>query len=197
MLKAFIRSAVKIFLAFSVFMFIGLAGDSFARDKNPCAKNPCMAKNPCVAKNTPIRKNPVKDSAKLKTMSEKLWASTSLGKSGKSCNTCHPNGALLKKEPFPKYIGMADDILTMDQMINFCMTNPMKGKPLAWNSQEMTALAAYVLANSNESAEPMHPCGMKNPCDVKNPCAMKNPCGAANPCAKKNPCAMKNPCGGR
>ena len=36
MLKAFIMPVVKIFLALSVFMLIGLAGDSFARDKNPC-----------------------------------------------------------------------------------------------------------------------------------------------------------------
>ncbi|OGQ56049.1 MAG: hypothetical protein A3J24_05995 [Deltaproteobacteria bacterium RIFCSPLOWO2_02_FULL_53_8] len=70
------------------------------------------------------------------------------------------------------------------------MTNPMKGKPLAWNSQEMTALAAYITANSMESAA-MNPCNMKNPCNLKNPCDMKNPC------AKKNPCSMKNPCGAR
>ena len=58
---------------------------------------------------------------------------------------------------------MAGDIVTMDQMINFCMINPMKGKPLAWNSQEMTALGAYITANSKESAMPMmNPCAPKN-----------------------------------
>lgn len=183
MVKPFIRPLVKTLLVISMFMLLGLPEDSFAKDTNPCSK---MSKNPCAAaKNIPVRKNPVKDSAKLKGMSEKLWASAALGTSGNSCATCHPNGAGLKKEPFPKYIKMADDILTMDQMINFCMTNPMKGKPLAWNSQEMTALAAYITANSKESAATMNPCNMKNPCDLKNPCA------------KKNPCSMKNPCGGR
>lgn len=181
MVKPFIRPLIKTLLVISMFMLLGLPEDSFAKDTNPCSK---MSRNPCAAKNIPVRKNPVKDSAKLKGMSEKLWASAALGTSGNSCATCHPNGAGLKKEPFPKYIKMADDILTMDQMINFCMTNPMKGKPLAWNSQEMTALAAYVSANSKESA-------------AMNPCNMKNPCGAQNPCAKKNPCSMKNPCGGR
>lgn len=194
MLKPFIRPLAKVFLVVSMFMLLGLPEDSFAKDTNPCSK---MPRNPCASKNIPVRKNPVKDSAKLKEMSEKLWAATSLGASGNSCATCHPNGAGLKKEPFPKYIKMADDILTTDQMINFCMVNPMKGKPLAWNSQEMTALAAYVSANSKESAATMNPCSMKNPCNLKNPCGMKNPCGARNPCAKKNPCSMKNPCGGR
>lgn len=146
--------------------------------KNPCSKNPCMAKNPCATKSIPIRKNPIKDSAKLKEMSEKLWGSTSLGTSGLSCSACHPDGARLKKEPFPKHIKMTGDILTMDQMINFCMVNPMKGKPLKWNSQEMTALAAYITANARESAmSPMNPCDMKNPCGMKNPCSSKNPCG--------------------
>ena len=177
MQKPFLSLIVKTFLAFSVFVLFGLADDSFAKDANPCARNPCMAKNPCAAKNTPIRKNPIKDSAKLKEKGEKLWADTALGTSGMTCGTCHPNGAGLKKEPFPKHIKMADDILTMDQMINFCMVNPMKGKPLAWNSQEMTALASYITANSGKGAAAMNPCAMKNPCAKKNPCSMKNPCG--------------------
>jgi cytochrome c len=82
---------------------------------------------------------------------------------------------------------MADDTLTLDQMINFCMINPMKGKRIEWNSQKMTALAAYVASHS----------GATNPCSVKNPCGV-NPC-ASNPCATKNPCGTNpcsaNPCG--
>ena len=169
---------LKVLLIVPVLIALGLAGGAAAKDKNPCSKNPCMAKNPCAAKNIPIRKTPIKDSDKLKVMSENLWGSTSLGTSGLSCSTCHQDGAGLKKEPFPKHIKMTGDILTMDQMINFCMVNPMKGKPLKWNSQEMTALAAYITANSRESAmSPMNPCDMKNPCGMKNPCSSKNPCG--------------------
>jgi hypothetical protein len=36
------------------------------------------------------------------------------------------------------------------------MTNPMKGKPLSWNSQEMTALAAYVQSLPKVEGEAMH-----------------------------------------
>ncbi|MBI5344816.1 MAG: hypothetical protein HZB83_05695 [Deltaproteobacteria bacterium] len=163
----------KVLLIAAVLTTLGFADGAAAKDKNPCSKNPCMAKNPCAAKNIPIRTNPIMDPAKLKEMGEKLWADTKLGTSGLSCGTCHPNGAGLKKEPFPKHIKMTGDIVTMDQMINFCMVNPMKGKLLAWNSQEMTALAAYITANSRESAAPVNPCSMKNPCGSKNPCGMK------------------------
>ncbi len=163
---------LSLLLIAPVFITLSFAGVASAKDKNPRSKNPCAAKNPCVAKNIPIRKNPIKDPSGLKEMGEKLWGDASLGRSGLSCATCHADGAGLKKEPFPKYIKMPDDIVTMDQMINFCMLNPMKGKPLAWNSIEMTALAAYVSANAREGAAPV------NPCAAKNPCSMKNPCGA-------------------
>ena len=39
---------------------------------------------------------------------------------------------------------MAGDILTLEQMINFCMINTMKAEPLKWNSKEITALATYI-----------------------------------------------------
>ncbi|MCC6502641.1 MAG: hypothetical protein IT362_05860 [Deltaproteobacteria bacterium] len=157
------RTVLKISLAVVAIAASGLIAGAEAKDRNPCAKNPCMAKNPCAMSPMPIRKNMITDSARLMEMADKLWSDTMLGTSGNACATCHPNGAGLKKEPFPKHIKMAGDIVTMDQMINFCMVNPMKGKPLAWNSQEMTALGAYITANSKESAMPMmNPCAPKN-----------------------------------
>ncbi|TAN59877.1 hypothetical protein EPN18_09625 [bacterium] len=154
---------LKVFLVASVFITLSFIDVAAAEDKNPCA-----------SKNIPIRKNAIKDSVALKEMGIKLWGSTAMGTSGTACGTCHPDGAGLKKEPFPKYIKMPDDIVTMDQMINFCMVNPMKGKPLKWNSQEMTALAGYITVNAKDGATaPVNPCGMKNPCASKNPCGMK------------------------
>lgn len=157
-------SALSIALAL---MGLCLADKALATDKNP-SKKPSTAMNPCAIKNIPIRKDPITDPVALKEMGERLWVSTALGASGASCSTCHPNGAGLKKEPFPRFVKMTGDIVTMDQMINFCMVNPMKGKPLPWNSQEMTALAAYITANSMEKATtPANPCAMKNPCGAR------------------------------
>ena len=163
--------------------------------KNPCSanpcgmKNPCSAKNPCAAAPKNIRKTAVRDMDVLMNTAEKLWNDPKLGTAGVSCATCHPDGMGLKAEPFPRHMKMANDILTLDQMINFCMTNPMKGKALQWNSTEMTALAAYVKAHTKEGDHEHKSCST-NPCGMKNPCSMKNPCGV-------NPCVMKNPCGKR
>ena len=98
---------------------------------------------------------------------------------------------------------MPQDIVTLDQMINFCVTNPMEGDPLEWNSAEMTAIAAYVMRNAKEGGKSKNACAVNpskdNPCS-ENPCTA-NPCGAnpctANPCTANpctaNPCSM-NPC---
>lgn len=179
------KSAVKLIMVFAIALTLGVAGSGAAGEKNPCSANPCAmkkAKSKAAPQNKPIRKEKIRDYDALVKKGVSLWADPSLGKSGASCSTCHPGGAGLKAEPFPKYISMADDIITLDQMINFCMTNPMKAKPLVWNSVEITALASYVKANAKEAAA------------MKNPCSMKNPCNAKNPCSKKNPCGMKNPC---
>jgi cytochrome c len=176
---------VTVLLVLPLIMLAG--GNGQAGEKNPCAKNPCVMKNPCAKnpcaanpcamKPKPIRKAAIKDNAKLMEIGEKLWSDTKLGTSGTACATCHPDGQGLKNTPFPKYLKMPDDILTLDQMINFCMKNPMKGKPLQWNSLEMTALAAYVQSHAKEEGEPANPCAAKNPCMMENPCGMKNPCG--------------------
>jgi cytochrome c len=172
--------ATAILMAMLFVLTGALVNDAKAGQKmNPCGVNPCGVSNPCGAKMkdasdiTPIRKWQMNNYAKVAERGERLWVETTLGKSGKSCASCHPNGANLNSKPYPKYIKMADDVLTLDQMINFCMINPMKGKALSWNSQKMTALAAYV-SNHSKAA---NPCGMKNPCGVMNPCAGKNPCG--------------------
>ena len=183
------RTIGAILFVLLLVMFGGMRGDVQAGDKNPCGKNPCSMKNPCgknpcgmknpcaanpcAMKPKPIRKTTIKDSAKLMAMGEKLWVDTKLGSSGLSCGTCHPDGKGLKMTPFPKYLKMPDDVLTLDQMINFCMKNPMKGKALAWNSLEITALAAYVQSHAKEESEPVNPCSIKNPCGMKNPCGRK------------------------
>lgn len=158
-----------------------------SKKQNPCGMNPCSKKhNPCAKKDIkPIRKHKVTSEKKNLAYGVKLWNDSSLGTSGLACASCHPGGEGLKKSSFPKFIEMAGDVLTKDQMINFCMKNPMKGKPLSWNSQKLTAIAAYITANS-KGGDVKNPCA-KNPCS-KNPCAMKH-----NPCSK-NPCGM-NPCG--
>ncbi len=155
---------------------------------NPCGgiKNPCGVKNPCSTAPDikPIRSKHTKDYPKLLAMGKKLWNNDSLGKSGLSCMSCHDDHQDLHPEKgllWPRYVNMPQDILTLDQMINFCMINPMEGKQLNPNSMKMTAMAAYYThymksAKNMGKEPPMNPC---NPCSGKMPRTdkMRNPCG--------------------
>lgn len=150
MKKKFLTGLVFIVLVFG----FGLFAKS-ALAANPCVKNPCSAGK--AKANTPIRRGLLTDMAKLKAHASKLWRDSSLGTTGLSCNSCHPRGKGLKAGSWPKKIKMAGDILTLDQMINFCMTNPMKARPLMWNSRRLTALVYYVSTHS-KGAKTVNPC---------------------------------------
>jgi cytochrome c len=41
------------------------------------------------------------------------------------------------------YWPMAAKVMTLDQVVNFCITNPLKGEALAWDDQRLTDLVAY------------------------------------------------------
>ena len=116
---------------------------------NPCAMNPCAA-NPCAAsKSTPIREHAFDSFGQAAALGEKMWKDENLGTSGLACLSCHTDHALLnldRNQNFPHYVKMVGDVVTLDQMINYCMLKPMKGKPFARDSKEMTAMAAYFRA---------------------------------------------------
>ena len=116
---------------------------------NPCAMNPCSAANPCSAGNTPIRKHAFDNFQQAADAGKKMWGDESLGTAGVSCLSCHADHELLnleKNQNFPHYVNMVGDVVTLDQMINYCMINPMKGKQFDKNSKELTAMAAYFRA---------------------------------------------------
>jgi len=72
-----------------------------------------------------------------------------MGSAGVVYMSCHADHELLhldKNQNFPHYVKLVGDVVTLDQMINNCMINPMKGKPIDPNSKEMTAMAAYYRA---------------------------------------------------
>jgi len=129
--------------------------------KNPCSMNPC---NPCSMKNktnpcstnpcstsqrAPIRAKAFKSFGEAATLGKKMWSDENLGTTGLSCASCHTDYELLnlgKNQNYPHYVEIVGDVVTLDQMINFCMINPMKAKQFDKNSKELTALAAYFRA---------------------------------------------------
>lgn len=92
-----------------------------------------------------------------------LFVNTKLGKSGMSCNSCHPGGATTGGEvmgvyipslkgaaaTFPKYKAVAKRVITLSQMNNICIEMMLKGKPLKLDGDEAIALTAFVTSLSN------------------------------------------------
>ena len=66
-----------------------------------------------------------------------LFTNKQLGTSGKSCDSCHPDGKGLKHAAayYEGRLGM---------IINQCIKNPLKGKELDPSSAEMISLIMYI-----------------------------------------------------
>lgn len=96
-----------------------------------------------------IRSGSFKNFQEAARAGKKMWEDETLGKSGLACLSCHADHALLnleKRQNYPHYVEMVDDVVTLDQMINYCMLNPMEGEQIEANSKAMTAMAAYYRA---------------------------------------------------
>jgi cytochrome c len=101
--------------------------------------------------------DPAKELAKSVENGKKLFNDKSLGTSGMTCNPCHVKyGTKAGKmgemsiPPFdnlgakyPKFFMTAKRVMTLDQVINWCIMMPLKGKPLVWDDSKLTDLTAY------------------------------------------------------
>ena len=88
---------------------------------------------------------------------KELFGDPGLGTNGKTCNDCHMAGGTMEgtmgkmvikpfhevNEKYPMYWMMADKVMTLDQVINWCIMTPLQGEPLKWDDQKLTDLAAY------------------------------------------------------
>ena len=86
-----------------------------------------------------------------------LFSDAGLGTNGKTCNDCHMAGGTMEgtmgkmvtkpfyevNEKYPMYWMMADKVMTLDQVINWCIMTPLQGEPLKWDDQRLADLAAY------------------------------------------------------
>jgi thiosulfate dehydrogenase len=66
------------------------------------------------------------------------------GTIGISCDMCHPNASNTHPETYPKFQTQLKKVGTLRDMINWCIENPMKGKPLALDDPKMIAVEAYI-----------------------------------------------------
>jgi len=89
-----------------------------------------------------------------------LFNDPAMGTNSMTCASCHKDGgtvdALMGEMKvmafedlnvhYPKYVsmmGQIDKVITLDQMVNFCVVNPLAGKALAWDDQQLADLVAY------------------------------------------------------
>ena len=73
-----------------------------------------------------------------------LWTSPALGTNGVACAQCHPNAANTHPETYPKFQKQLGKVALLGDMINWCIQNPLQGKPLDLADPKMTAIQAYV-----------------------------------------------------
>jgi hypothetical protein len=63
-----------------------------------------------------------------------------------SCDMCHPDGRNTHPETYPKFQVQIGRVALLRDMINWCIQNPTRGKPLADGDPKLKALEAYILA---------------------------------------------------
>jgi cytochrome c len=73
-----------------------------------------------------------------------LWTSPALGTNNVACAQCHPNAANTHPETYPKFQQQLGRVIALREMINWCLQQPLEGKPLALDDPKMIALEAYI-----------------------------------------------------
>ncbi len=72
-----------------------------------------------------------------------LWTDGKLGTNGVACAQCHPNAANTHPETYPKFQKQVGRVVPFWEMINWCLRNPLQGKPFAADDPKLIAMQAY------------------------------------------------------
>ncbi len=75
---------------------------------------------------------------------EKVFHGGFKSKNTVSCDQCHPNGANIHPETYPKFQQQLGKVAVLGEMINWCIMNPLESEPLALDDPDMVALQAYI-----------------------------------------------------
>jgi thiosulfate dehydrogenase len=83
---------------------------------------------------------------KLVKEGDRLFHSDEIGTNGLACAMCHPNAANTHPETYPKFQVEMKKVALLRDMVNWCIENPLEGKPLPDDDPRMKALEAYILS---------------------------------------------------
>ncbi len=73
-----------------------------------------------------------------------VFTDPALGTNGVVCAQCHPNGANIHPETYPKFQKQLGQVVPLWVMINWCIRNPLEGEDLAPDDPRLFALQAYI-----------------------------------------------------
>jgi thiosulfate dehydrogenase len=76
----------------------------------------------------------------------KLFHSQLTGTNGVSCDMCHPDASNTHPETYPKFQTQLKKVALLRDMINWCLINPLEGKPLTDEDERLKAIEAYILS---------------------------------------------------
>jgi thiosulfate dehydrogenase len=68
------------------------------------------------------------------------------GTVGISCDMCHPDGSNTHPETYPKYQVQLGRVALLRDMINWCIENPVRGKPFRDDDERLRAIEGYLYA---------------------------------------------------
>jgi thiosulfate dehydrogenase len=83
---------------------------------------------------------------KMVAEGNRLFHSDELGSNGVACAMCHPNASNTHPETYPKFQTQLKKVALVRDMVNWCIENPLEGKPLPAGDPRMAALEAYILS---------------------------------------------------
>jgi thiosulfate dehydrogenase len=83
---------------------------------------------------------------KLVKEGDRLFHSDEIGTNGLACAMCHPNAANTHPETYPKFQIEMKKVALLRDMVNWCIENPLEGKPLPDDDGRMKAIEAYILS---------------------------------------------------
>jgi thiosulfate dehydrogenase len=83
---------------------------------------------------------------KLVAEGDRLFHSDEIGSNGLACAMCHPHASNTHPESYPKFQTQLKKVALLRDMVNWCIENPLEGKPLPHDDAKMQALEAYILS---------------------------------------------------
>ncbi len=72
-----------------------------------------------------------------------MWHGGAPQTNGLACGNCHPDGAAIGPQTFPKYQLDMGAVVTLRDMINWCIAVPLAGQMLDPNGDDMKSMEAY------------------------------------------------------